>query len=132
LTREGALPAGWSDDTTNALIDATIRSLPLTLILVSFMMAVMTQWLSRMGLRASGVDVPAFRRAHEWMLPRSFVFIYLIVVVLDLLIAAGDESYMSVVVVNLLPLLRFAFTIQAIGFFFFLAHHKRWNRIVPL
>lgn len=123
---------GWSGSTTDALIDSIMRSLPVTLIIFSFVMAAVTHALARRALRGSELEVQAFRRAKDWMLPKSFVFLYLVVMLLDMMMPEKDNTYMSDVVINLLPLLRFAFTIQTIGFFFFLAAQKSWPRIVSL
>ncbi len=129
---EQGLLTGWSSDTTETVINAVMRSLPVTLIIASFLMAAVSHALARRALNNSGLEVQAFRRAKDWMLPKSFVFLYLIVMVLDMMMPEKDNSYMSTVVINLLPLLRFAFTVQTIGFFFFLAAQKSWPRIVPL
>lgn len=132
LAAQGALPAGWTADTTDMLIDSVITTLPMTLILAAFLLVVLTHWLTRMALGRMGIEVPAFRKAREWMLPRGLVYAYLAVILLQWLVPEGDRSYLGVAVVNLYPLLRFAFTIQTIGFFFFLAYQRGWHRVVPL
>lgn len=132
LAAQGALPAGWNAETTEALVAAAVRSLPLTLILAAFMLVVVTHWLARRALKRMGIEVPAFRKAREWMLPRGLVYAYLAVIVLRWIVPEDDDSYLGTVIVNLYPLLRFAFTIQTIGFFFFLAYQKGWHRAVPL
>mgnify|MGYP002619770870 CR=1 FL=1 len=132
LAARGALPAGWNAEMTEALVATAIRSLPLTLILAAFLLVVITHWLSRRALARMGIEAPAFRKAREWMLPRGLVYAYLAVIVLQWIVPEGDESYLGTVIVNLYPLLRFVFTIQTIGFFFFLAYQRGWHRIVPL
>ena len=47
--------------------------------------------------------------ARDWRLPRIMVTYYLIVIVLQLFVPLGDQSFMGVALLNLLPLLRFAF-----------------------
>jgi len=136
LESQGLLPSGWNAEMTESLVSSVIQSLPRILILAAFMFAVITHWLARRALARMGVDVPAFRRAREWMLPRAFVFIYLAVLLLYMIrLASGspsDDSYFGMIVVNLHYLLWFAFACQTIGFFFFLAYQKGWHRIVPL
>jgi hypothetical protein len=39
---------------------------------------------------------------------------------------------LTVVAANLEPLLRYAFVVQAIGFFYFLADVRRWSKAVPV
>jgi len=48
------------------------------------------------------------------------------------MIPQDAEGFAYVAILNLLPLLRFAFVVQTIGFFFFLADQKRWPRAIPL
>jgi uncharacterized protein YybS (DUF2232 family) len=129
---QGLLPGYWSDDLTETLIRTLTQSVPVALITASFMYASVAQWLSRRALKLSGLEMPRFKLAKDWMLPKVLVIYYLIVLVLDLLISQNDGSFPAVAMLNLLPLLRFAFTIQAIGFLFFIADQKRWNRSIPL
>ena len=136
LEADGLLAAGWDDDMTGELAASAIQSLPRILILAAFAFAVITHWLTRRALVRMGIDVPAFRRAREWMLPRPLVFIYLAVLVLYMILMSAespaDNSYFSMIIVNLYHLIWFAFACQTIGFFFYLAHRKGWHRIVPL
>ncbi|PZD96602.1 DUF2232 domain-containing protein [Paenibacillus sambharensis] len=132
LSRDGLMPGNWTADMTEELIRTSMQSLPVMLIIVSFVYAAVTHFLARRALRTAGIEVAAFPQAKDWMLPRSFVFYYLIVILFDLFMTTKDNTYFSVVIINLLPLLRFAFTVQAIGFFFFLAAQKNWPRVVPL
>ena len=135
LESQGLLPADWNAETTEELVTSVIQSLPRILILAAFSFAVVTHWLSRRALKRMGIDVPAFRRAREWMLPRSLVFVYFAVLVLYMIQLAGspaDDSYFGMIVVNSYYLLWFVFACQTIGFFFYLAYQKGWHRIVPL
>jgi uncharacterized protein YybS (DUF2232 family) len=136
LATQGLLPVGWDDETTEALAAATIQSLPRILILAAFTFAVVTHWLSRRALARAGLDMPAFRKAREWMLPRALVFVYLAVLVLYMIQLSAESpannSYFGMIIVNLYYLIWFVFACQTIGFFFYLAHQKGWHRIVPL
>jgi len=133
FAREGILSEGvWTPAMAVALIDSMVASLPVALITISFVYAAFSHGVARAALRKSGIDLPAFRRAKDWMLPRTFVLYYLIVIVLDLLMPEKDGTFLSIVVLNLLPLLRFAFTVQTIGFLFFLAAEKKWHRSLPI
>jgi len=136
LEAQGLLADGWNDEMTNLLTASMIQSLPRILILAAFMFAVVTHWLTRRVLARMGIDVPAFRRAREWMLPRALVYVYLAVLVLYMIqLSAGspaDYSYFGMIVANLYHLIWFAFACQTIGFFFYLAYQKGWHRIVPL
>jgi uncharacterized protein YybS (DUF2232 family) len=128
----GMAPAGWAAQTANTLADAFIQILPLFLLLFSFLLAVINHGAARRALRFSGVEVPALPRAKDWKLPRSLFWYFLIALVLSNTVPRQGHDYWTIVSANLLPLLIFAFTIQAIGFFFYLADAKRWPKVVPV
>ncbi|WP_445670251.1 DUF2232 domain-containing protein [Paenibacillus sp. PL2-23] len=124
--------AGWSDEQTELLIQMIIHMIPLTFIVISFMVTVLSHYIARRAVLRSGLDVPAFPQAKDWRLPRVLVVYYLIAYVIDLVMAAGDDSFLAVAVMNLVPLLSYVFAIQAVGFFFFIAHERGWNKAVPI
>ncbi|ALS25827.1 hypothetical protein IJ21_03950 [Paenibacillus sp. 32O-W] len=132
LLAQGMMPPQWNEEMTEAMIRVMIHSLPLVFISIAFFYSVLTHFIARRILRAYGIDVPGMPPAHEWMVPRSLVFYYLVAIVLEMFISPQDTSFISVALLNLVPLLRFVFAIQTIGFFFFIAHQRRWSRAVPL
>ncbi|MCR2805361.1 YybS family protein [Paenibacillus soyae] len=132
LGTEYMTAAGWSDEHTELLIQTVIHMIPLTFIIMSFVYAVLSHYVARRVALKSGIDVPAFPQAKDWRLPRVLVIYYLIAYVIDLVLKAGDDSFLAVAVMNLVPLLSYVFAIQAIGFFFFIAHERGWNKAVPV
>jgi len=132
LNEQGLLPAGWSAEATDLFIQTLIHSIPMALITVSFMYAVITHAVVRPVLRASGLQVPGLQPAKDWMLPRIFVLYYLIILIMDLSVSDDGSSFLTVALLNLVPLMRLAFSIQAIGFFFFIADQRKWNKAIPI
>jgi uncharacterized protein YybS (DUF2232 family) len=132
LDTGNVFPAGWAVDTANASGDAIMTMLPMLLLLSAFLFTIVAHALSRLGLRTVGIQAPALPLAKTWRMPRSLVLYYLIAMIASFAIPKDSSGYWSIVVANLIPVLRFVFTVQAIGFFFFLADAKRWPRIVPL
>jgi uncharacterized protein YybS (DUF2232 family) len=132
LETAGMFPAGWAAQTADALGNAIVTMLPMLILLSSFLFAVITHGLSRLALRYSGVEVPGLPQAKTWRLPRSLVFYYLIGLVLSYIIPQDGNGFWTIVTANLVPILRFAFTVQAIGFFFFLADAKKWSKVIPV
>lgn len=110
----------------------TIQVIPMTLILSSFMMAVITHSIVRPILNSMNYAVPKLKPAREWRLSRSFIWYYLLGVVLNLLIGSSESGFMLMISANLLPLLQIVFKIQTIGFLFFLVHERKWNKIVAI
>lgn len=105
--------------------------LPLSMLGSSLFMIVITHWLSRRILNRTGEAIPAFKPVREWMLPRSFVWYYLIALSMNFFVK-DPSSVLFTIMLNLQPLLMIAFSIQALAFLFFVAHMKRWNRALPI
>lgn len=129
---QGLLAQAWNADMTEVLIRTIINSIPLTFILISFVYTVLTHYIARRIVSRSGLEVAAFPQAKDWRLPRVLVFYYLIAYVIDMFTLNTSESFMSIALMNLVPLLSYVFAIQAIGFFFFIAHNRGWNKAVPI
>ena len=132
LSADGLMPGGWTAELTESYIQTLIHSIPLALITISFLLAVITHAIARPVLKSMGVHVPRLQPAKDWMLPRIFVFYYLIVLLIDMVTPDNGNSFLTVALMNLVPLMRIAFSIQAIGFLFFVAHERKWNISVPL
>jgi uncharacterized protein YybS (DUF2232 family) len=132
LSKQGLMPAGWTADLTDSYIQTVIHSIPMALITVSFLFAVITHAIVRPILRSSGISVPGLQQAKDWKLPRIFVFYYLIALLADMATPDTGDSFMTVMLLNLVPLMRIAFSIQAMGLFFYIAHERRWHKAVPL
>jgi uncharacterized protein YybS (DUF2232 family) len=125
-------PANWAADTAKAFGDAIMNMLPMLLLLSAFLFTIVTHGLSRLALRTVGIQAPALPQAKTWRVPKSLVLYYLIAMVASFFLTEESSGYWSIVISNLVPILRFAFTIQAIGFFFFLADAKKWPKVVPV
>lgn len=132
LESEKVLPKEWDSDYTDSIIRIMIHSIPQAIILISFVYAVITQYFARKVLSSSIEDIPRMPKAKDWMLPRILVFYYLVVYILEMFADPSSGSFYSVALMNLVPLMRYAFTIQAIGFFFYIAHQRKWNKAVPV
>ncbi|XEC95050.1 DUF2232 domain-containing protein [Paenibacillus tarimensis] len=133
LGTQGMLPESWNGELTETLIRTMVQTIPLVLIVLSFLLAVIGHWVARNTLnRWHGLEIPGLKPAKDWMMPKILVLYYLIALVFDLVISKESDTFFNTVLINLIPLLRWVFTIQAIGFFFYLADQKRWNRVVPV
>ncbi|KTD84213.1 DUF2232 domain-containing protein [Paenibacillus etheri] len=123
---------GFTTEDVNKLSHMTVQMIPMTLIVSSFVIAVITHSIVRPILNSMNYAVPKMKPAREWRLSRSFIWYYLIGVVLQLFFSGSENNYILMISANLLPLLRIGFMIQAIGFFFFLAHERKWNKMVAI
>ncbi|WP_227793663.1 DUF2232 domain-containing protein [Paenibacillus guangzhouensis] len=132
LQTANLMPVGWTPKMTDDLVAMMTQMVPFALIFSSVLIAAVTHTISRRILNRQGVEASKFKPLHEWMLPRSLIWYYFIAVLADMFISDTDTSFVTVVLVNLLPLLKIAFMIQTVCFFFFVAHIKQWNRILPI
>lgn len=121
-----------SDEQVYRLIRLLIDSIPMAIILFAVYQAVLAHWLSRKILTRFWQPVPRMRPMKDWRLPRSFIWYYLAVLVLDLFVPYQEGSLGSVLLLNALPLIMYALAIQGFGFLFFLADAKGWNRAFPI
>lgn len=112
------------------LVQLVSQMLPLYMIGYSIFLVVVTHWLARKLLNRSGEGLPAFKSIREWMLPRSFVWYYLIALFMEFFVK-DTNSILFTLLLNLLPLLTAVFAVQAVAFLFFVAHRNRWNRALP-
>lgn len=126
------LPSDWASTTAASLGDAIVTALPSLLLLFSFVLAVVTQYLSRLSLRTMGIVAPAMSPMKSWMLPRSLVFFYFVALILSYALSPDYHGFWNTVAANAVPILQFAFKIQAIAFFFYIADVKKWPRIAPI
>ncbi|ANE46044.1 hypothetical protein SY83_06815 [Paenibacillus swuensis] len=118
------MPEGYAQD----LAGFIIQLIPLYMILGSFYFVSIGHTVTRRLLLRQGIVLPKLPPFRNWMLPKALVFYYLIAMVLNIFISPDDESTLSVVLVNMIPLLNIAFSIQAFSFLCFVADLKKWNK----
>ncbi|MCZ8517421.1 DUF2232 domain-containing protein [Paenibacillus filicis] len=115
----------------DTLVQLMVQMLPLYMIGFSLFYVVVSHWLARKALVRAGESIPAFKPVKDWMLPKSFVWFYLLALLLELFVKDTTSIVFSLLL-NLLPLLTAAFAVQAIAFLFYVAHVNRWNRMLPI
>ncbi|MBD0382235.1 DUF2232 domain-containing protein [Paenibacillus sedimenti] len=113
-------------------VNLIVQVIPLYFIFFALFYAFVSHGISRWLLNKTGEGIPGLRPMRERMLPRSFVWIYLLAFVMDLFVDPASSSLIATLLMNLLPLLVLAFAIQAICFLFFIAHANKWKPILPI
>lgn len=121
----------WTPENLEMLSQRTMQMVPFALIISSFLMTVVTHALARPILNSMGYSVPALKKARDWRLPRSLIWYYLLIWIMSAAVKDSDNNFIEMIVVNAMPLLQICFMIQALGFFFYLTHQKKWHPIVP-
>ncbi|MFS1510960.1 DUF2232 domain-containing protein [Chengkuizengella sp. SCS-71B] len=105
--------------------------LPFYLIMSSLFIVVVSHWLSRVILEKMDIQIPKMKPIKDWKLPKSLIWYYLGALFLQLFMNPEEGSYTMLITVNLIPLLTFIFSIQAISFLFYVADIKKW-RFLPI
>jgi uncharacterized protein YybS (DUF2232 family) len=119
------LPANYAQDLSRLIIDM----IPIYMIISAFYFVMIAHMLTRRVLRnRSNIALPKMKPMREWMLPRALVFYYLIALVLNMFIDTDQDTAMNMILVNLIPLLNIAFSVQAFCFLCFIVYQKGWNR----
>jgi uncharacterized protein YybS (DUF2232 family) len=131
-----SLPEVLRNSVNQAALNATIhyflQIIPLLLIVTAVFYTFIGHAVGRWILRKNNVMVPGLKPVREWMLPRSMALYLVIVTIADMFISIESNTFISMVVWNLLPILSIAFTVQAISFFFFFAHAKKKSVALPV
>jgi uncharacterized protein YybS (DUF2232 family) len=121
-----------SEQKIELFIEVMKSLIPMMIIAFAVYYTLITHWLGRKLLSRMWQPVPKLKPMKEWMLPKSMVWYYLIIVIMDMVMRMDTGSVISVIVLNSLPLLTYAFALQGIGFLFFVADAKGWNRALPI
>lgn len=116
----------------NLVIHYFLQIIPALLIVAFLFYTVIAHAVGRWVLRKNGMQVPGLKPIREWMLPKSMVLYMTIVMICDMFISIESNSFISMVVWNLLPLLTLAFSVQAIGFLFYVSHVKKRTVALPV
>jgi len=143
MIQEGmaSMPTSFQDLFTEITIAEVVKlavmMIPFYLIATSFLLTVFTHGIARMICNRTGTEIPGLKPIREWKLKRSFVWIYLIALLIDLFIVKETGSFLTTAIVNLVPIMTFVFVVQGISFLFFVGYTKRriwipWVGIVAL
>jgi uncharacterized protein YybS (DUF2232 family) len=115
-----------TEETVYEFIQLSVMMIPFYLIATSTFLATLTHTIARRFAKLSrGKTIPQLPPIRDWRLPRSFVWYYLIALFAELFVPVDPGSFVSTIVVNIVPLLMLAFVVQGISFLFFLGHAKR-------
>ncbi|MCE5172467.1 YybS family protein [Paenibacillus profundus] len=132
LEQTALFPTGMTSDMKEQFVLLLSQMIPFMLIISALYMGTITYAISRPLLTAQGAGVQKMKPLHQWMLPRSLLWYYLITIILDLVVTKSSDSFLTLILLNLAPLLQMAFMLQGISFLFFLANARRWNKGIPI
>lgn len=120
-----------SKEYMESLMNMTVQRIPFALIISSFLMSFIAHIISRPILNSMGFTTMKMKPVREWMFPRALIWYYLIGFVIEIIALNSDSGYLTMISANMVPMLNILFSIQAIGFFFFLTYQRKWNPVIP-
>ncbi|MEF2966499.1 DUF2232 domain-containing protein [Paenibacillus sp. M1] len=123
----------WTPELSEQLSSMTVRFIPFTIIMCSFVFATIAHAIARPTLGSMGHIVPKLPPFRDWRLPRALIWYYLIGLIVQLFTGAtATNGFLGTILLNLIPLLQFLFMIQSASLFFFAAYHRKWNPAIPV
>ncbi|UHA75388.1 DUF2232 domain-containing protein [Paenibacillus sp. 481] len=128
----GVMQGGFSSEQIALYAKIVGSMLPFWLIGISLYMGTITYAFSRLLLAVQGIDVNKLKPVREWRLPKSLIWYYLFAVILRLATPVSTDSFLTLILFNLEPLLDLAFAVQGISLLFFIAHEKKWKKAIPV
>jgi len=131
-TIEPLLQGVISPEAETAFIDMMIGMIPTLMIMLSVFWAFVTHGLGRVLLSSTGNEIARLKPLREWMLPKSFVWIYLAVLLINMFSDPESKSILATMAMNLYPLILYAFAIQALSFFFYINYVNKKGRTLPV
>lgn len=132
LIERQMLPESFTTSMIDTMIASMINLVPLAMAMMAFFIVICSHYVARHAAGLNGIYVEAFPKAKDWNLPRKLVFIYFVLYLIQLFLDVTNQSFFTIAILNIVPALSFAFTVQAIGLFFYLANHYKWPKIVPI
>ncbi|MCK0469805.1 YybS family protein [Halalkalibacter sp. APA_J-10(15)] len=112
-------------------LDTLLYLAPVAIVFSGILLAIITVLLSYFVLKRLGHDVKKLPPFRHWAFPKSFLWYYLVVLIVAL-IGVEEGTVMFTVVQNLMMLLGFVLTIQGFAFIFFYCHHKKVSIALPI
>jgi uncharacterized protein YybS (DUF2232 family) len=123
---------GQSDDTYLNMMYSAIELIeyviPSALIFTGILAAFLTQVFATPIVKRFYNEVPQWKPFREWNFPKSFIWYYVIILIITLTVQLEVGTLVYIIVVNLQIMLEFIMLIQGFTFIYFLFHIKKWNK----
>jgi uncharacterized protein YybS (DUF2232 family) len=114
-------------------IQMVIQMIPTFMIAMGVYYAAISHTLGHRMLQYYGVPARSLPPIRTWMMPKTLVFYYVILLLMNLFVEAELGTMLSTILLNGIPLLMAAFTVQAISFLLFVSHRKKkWTVLLPV
>lgn len=129
-------PAVFQEQFNSGQIDQFVfllsQMIPFFIVVFSVYYIVLTHWLGRKLVNTRKEVIAALPPVRKWRLPRSLVWYYIICIFLDLFVTPDPNSFLTMILLNLFPLLTWAFIVQAVSFVSFYVHLRKKSKALPV
>ncbi|MBM7618857.1 uncharacterized protein YybS (DUF2232 family) [Bacillus tianshenii] len=126
---------GQNSEETMALMEQMVEQftylLPSGMVTVAFVFAFVSQMITGFVLKRLKEPVQPFPPFRDFMLPKSLLWYYLIVILLSL-VEMEKGSTLFLATMNLSYILMLLMTVQGMSFIFHFCHEKRITKAVPI
>ncbi|MEB3103216.1 DUF2232 domain-containing protein [Ferviditalea candida] len=107
------------------------QMVPMFMIIFALFYAWITHAIGRKLLSRTEMAIPALKPFKDWMIPKSWGWFYVAALLLEVLLPMDPSSVLTVILLNLLPLLMLAFSIQGLSFLYYVSDAKGWGHVLP-
>jgi uncharacterized protein YybS (DUF2232 family) len=118
-------------DVMYEMLNNLVYLAPVMIVGVAITFAVITKLISYYLLKRLRHEVNPLPPFRKWKFPKSFLWYYLIILILAM-VGAEDGSTLFVVIWNLLPLLEMVIAVQGLAFIFYYCYQKKIAAVVPI
>ncbi|EIT86107.1 hypothetical protein A374_07296 [Fictibacillus macauensis ZFHKF-1] len=101
--------------------------LPSSILIGSLLIAIVVQWLSTLFLKRLRIPFQALPPVREWNVPRGFLWLYLLTIVL-MFTNPEQGSTLHALVLNAFSLLSLVLAVQGFSVIFHFFYVKQWSR----
>ncbi|MGD6834301.1 YybS family protein [Sutcliffiella halmapala] len=105
--------------------------LPSSMVTIAFVFALISQWIAGFVLKRLKEPVQPFPPFRDFMLPKSLLWYYLIVILLSLM-EMEEGSTLFLATMNLSYILMLLMTVQGMSFIFHFCHERKIPKAVPI
>ncbi|MEH7347615.1 YybS family protein [Gottfriedia acidiceleris] len=118
-------------DSLTSAIKLIPTLIPSLLLMVSFILAFLTQLVTFPLIRRLGYKTPKFKPFREFRLPVGFMWFFLIVMIFSFF-NLKQSSFLSTAVINLTYVLQILLLVQGYASIFYFSYLKQFSKAVPI
>lgn len=131
-----AIPEGISKneliDQMKLILELAATLIPSYFLLASFIVVFIIEVVSFPIVARFLSNIPRWKPFRELVLPRSFLWYYLIVLLVSMFIDLDAGSYWYMVIMNLSFILQLIMTIQGLSLIYYFFYIKKQSRAIPI